>query len=43
MKLGANGVEQVIELALTEDELAALHRSAEHVKETIAAWERVAN
>ncbi len=43
VKLGANGVEQVIELDLTEDELAALHRSAEHVKETIAAWQTVAN
>ncbi len=41
VKLGANGVEQVIELDLTDEELTALHRSAEHVKETIAAWQRV--
>lgn len=39
VKLGAGGVEQIIELELTEDEQTALHRSAEHVKETIASWE----
>ena len=32
VKLGANGVEQVIEIDLTSDEKAALHRSAEAVK-----------
>jgi len=39
--LGRNGVEQVVELKLDEAELAALHRSAEHVRETIAALEHV--
>ncbi|MFW6055724.1 MAG: malate dehydrogenase [Chloroflexota bacterium] len=36
VKLGARGVESVIELDLTEDELAALHRSAEAVRETVS-------
>ncbi len=39
VKLGADGVEEIIELDLTTDELDALHRSAQHVRETIAAWE----
>ncbi len=39
VKLGAGGVEQIIELDLTEEEQGALHRSAEHVRETIAVWE----
>ncbi len=33
--LGAGGVEQIIELELTADELAALQASAAHVRETI--------
>ena len=33
--LGEGGVEMIVELELTDDELAALHASAEHVKETI--------
>ncbi len=36
VKLGAAGVEQVIELALTDDEMAALRRSADAVRETVA-------
>ena len=39
--LGRNGVEQVVELKLDDAELAALHRSAEHVRETIAALENL--
>jgi len=35
-KLGRNGLEQVIEVELTEDERAALGRSADAVKETMA-------
>lgn len=35
-KLGRNGLEQIIEVELTEDERAALGRSADAVKETMA-------
>ena len=35
VKLGKNGVEEIIEIDLTEDELAALRQSAEHVRENI--------
>jgi len=34
-KLGKNGVEQIIELKLTEDELARLRASADHVRESV--------
>jgi malate dehydrogenase len=34
-RLGAGGVEQVVEVKLSEDEAAALHRSAEAVRELI--------
>lgn len=33
VKLGEKGIEQVIEISLTNDERAALHRSAAAVKE----------
>ena len=36
-KLGKNGLEQIIEVALTGDEKAALTKSAEAVKQTMAA------
>ena len=39
VKLGAGGVEEIIELDLTEEELSALHESAKHVRRTIARWE----
>ncbi|MCK5212919.1 MAG: malate dehydrogenase [Dehalococcoidia bacterium] len=39
VKLGASGVEQVLELALLDDEIAALRRSADAVRETIAMME----
>lgn len=42
VKLGPRGVEEILELDLTEDELAALHRSAEHVRQSIVAWEELA-
>lgn len=41
-RLGATGVEEVIELDLTEEELAALHASADQVRQTVAAWEQLA-
>jgi len=37
VKLGANGVEQIIELNLTENESAALKRSSGAVKELVDA------
>jgi malate dehydrogenase len=36
-KLGAKGLEAVVELKLTQDELAALHKSASAVKELVEA------
>jgi len=33
--LGKGGVDKIVELPLTEDELAALHASAAHVRETV--------
>ncbi len=38
--LGQKGVERILELPLTEEERAALHRSAEHVKELQAFVDR---
>ncbi len=35
VKLGAGGVEEVIQLELTDDERAALQRSADSVKELV--------
>jgi malate dehydrogenase len=35
VKLGANGLEQIIEIKLTEDEQAALNKSAESVRELV--------
>ena len=37
--LGKNGVEKIVELKLTEDELKALHQSAEEVRKGIADYE----
>ncbi|MFA0746813.1 malate dehydrogenase, partial [Fervidibacter sp.] len=37
--LGKNGVERIVELKLTEEELKALHQSAEEVRKGIADWE----
>jgi len=33
VKLGKNGIEQIIELKLTEDEMKLVHASAQSVKE----------
>ena len=35
VKLGANGIEEIIEIKLTEDERAALNRSADSVRELV--------
>lgn len=39
IKLGRGGVESIIEIELTDEELTALHRSAEDVRRGITAWE----
>ena len=39
VKLGKNGIEAVIELTLTDDELKLLHESAGHVKEVMNAYD----
>jgi len=40
VKLGKDGVESIIQLDLTKEELDALHASAQTVKENIEIWER---
>jgi malate dehydrogenase len=42
VKLGAGGVRQIIPLSLTDEELAALHRSAGAVKDLVEAMDRLA-
>jgi malate dehydrogenase len=42
VKLGAGGVEEVIKLKLTDDESAALHKSAGAVKELVDAMKKMA-
>lgn len=41
VKLGANGVEQIIEISLTDQERTALRRSADAVKELVEAMRRL--
>nr|MBA3274837.1 malate dehydrogenase [Chloroflexia bacterium] len=41
VKLGAGGVEQILEISLTEQEQAALHRSAAAVRELVEAMARL--
>jgi len=41
VKLGAGGVEEVVEIPLTDEERAALHRSAAAVKELVDAMARL--
>lgn len=41
VRLGAGGVEEIIEVELSDGEMAALQASAEHVRETVRAWERL--
>ena len=41
VKLGANGVEQIIEITLTDQEQAALRRSADAVRELVEAMRRL--
>jgi len=40
-RLGWGGVEEVIEMKLTDEELAALHRSAEGVRQVIERWKQL--
>ena len=35
-KLGDGGLKEILEVELTDEERAALHKSAEHVRETVA-------
>lgn len=42
VKLGAGGVEQIIEIKLTEDERAALRKSADNVKELVDIMQKSA-
>ena len=42
VKLGTNGVEEVIEFNLTDDESAALHRSADAVRELVEVMDNAA-
>jgi malate dehydrogenase len=42
VKLGKNGIEQIISLKLTADEKKALHRSAEAVQELVNAMKKMA-
>ena len=42
VKLGANGIEQIIEIKLTQDEQAALNRSADSVRELVEVMHRSA-
>lgn len=41
VKLGKNGIESVIELDLTKEELASLHESAGHVREVMDAYDKL--
>ena len=41
IKLGANGMEQIIEITLSDDERAAMHRSADAVKELVETMARL--
>lgn len=42
VKLGKNGIEQIIELQLNSEEMALLHESAHHVKEVMAVLDGMA-
>jgi malate dehydrogenase len=42
-KLGAGGIEEVVELDLTDEEQAAFHRSADAVREVVAVLDRDAS
>ena len=42
VKLGANGIEEIIEIKLTEDERAALNRSADTVRELVETMHKSA-
>lgn len=41
VKLGRNGVEQIIEIDLNDEEMKLLHASAEHVKEVMEVYDKL--
>jgi len=41
VKLGKNGIESIIELKLTKEEMALLHESSGHVKEVMNAYDKM--
>jgi malate dehydrogenase len=41
VKLGKNGIESILELKLTESEMALLHESSGHVKEVMNAYDKM--
>ena len=43
MKLGKNGIEEIIELKLNDDEMKLLHSSANAVKEVMAVYDKMQN
>jgi len=42
-RLGRNGLEEIIEVSLTQSEQALLADSAQHVRDNLAALERIQN
>jgi len=42
-RLGKKGVEEIVEVSLTEDEKALMENSAQHVRDNLAALERIQN
>lgn len=42
-RLGRNGLEEILEVSLTDDEQALLEESAQHVRDNLAALERILN
>jgi malate dehydrogenase len=40
-RIGANGVEEVLELNLTEEEMVELHRSSDEVRDAVEEWKKL--
>ncbi len=43
VRLGRSGVEEIIEVELNDEEMAALHGSAEHVQQTVETWKHLSS